>query len=65
MLLCHYLQEIRLPNTAIEFLGEVSGYFLKKDILTLWSAIEYIPVSKHRSISSNKIGDGVKSLLSQ
>jgi len=42
MLLCHYLQKIGLPNTAIELLGEVSGYFLKKDILTLWSAIEYI-----------------------
>lgn len=40
MLLIDYLKEIGLPNPIIESHG-VGRLFLKKDILTLWDAIEY------------------------
>lgn len=42
MLLLDYLKEIELPNPMIESHGDVSKYFLKEDILTLWNAIEYV-----------------------
>ena len=42
MLLHHYLKEIELPNHGINLRGEVSGSFLRMNILTLWDAIEYV-----------------------
>jgi len=42
MLLIDYLKEIGLPNSIIDSHGSVSRLFLKKNILTLWDAIEYV-----------------------
>jgi len=42
MILRDYLHEIQLPNIPIESMGEISCAFIKKDICTLWDAVEHI-----------------------